>query len=110
MNRATLPVALVSALLLSACAAKGKASADAPSGGYGGEGASVTMAAPGDVASERAASEPMAVAADADEEAEPEPEFDRSIQAGTLTAGVFDDSKNPDVMRAFASHMRENQA
>ncbi len=40
---------------------------------------------------------------------EDEPDgFDRNIQGGTLTAGVFDDTRNPDVFVAFAEKMQQS--
>lgn len=37
----------------------------------------------------------------------PEPEFDRQIQSGRLTAGAFDDTLNPDVLTSFAHRMSQ---
>ena len=34
--------------------------------------------------------------------------FDRSVQAGTLTAGAFDDTRNPEVFTAFADKMQQS--
>lgn len=40
---------------------------------------------------------------------EDEPDgFDRNVQAGTLTAGVFDDTRNPAVFTAFAEKMQQS--
>lgn len=39
----------------------------------------------------------------------PEPEFDRQLQAGRLTAGAFDDTLNPEILGRFAERMSQQR-
>jgi Mg-chelatase subunit ChlD len=65
--------------------------------------ATSAMAGSDAVASEMSDDAPVPVAAD--EEARDEGDYDRTIQAGRLTAGVFDDALNPSTFAAFMTQM-----
>lgn len=110
MTRRTWSLVVASLLCLPACAKKAAPGSAAPYEGHAADAAIATemggaadgMAPSGSGADERADG-PLAIAEDEDSD-----EYDRSIQAGTLTAGVFDDTRNPDVFRAFAAQMQSN--
>jgi hypothetical protein len=53
--------------------------------------------------------EEMAVAGDADEDTAASDGYVRDAQAGRLTAGMFDDARNPTVFAAFARHMQDTE-